>query len=67
MPLDPATGALVVGAVAAIILMVFWGLGNRHGFKNGSKQGYDQGWHDRQHWETDELVKARLWAGERKA
>jgi len=67
MPLDPGTAALVAGAAACIVLLFAWSLGNRHGTKVGHENGYNEGYHDRQHWETDELMKARIWAGERKA
>lgn len=60
MAIDAGTAALIAGMFTALVLTVAWSLGNRHGSKNGFNTGYKEGYHDRQHWETDEVIKHKL-------
>lgn len=50
-----------LGWAAAGFLLVFtvalaWSVSKR----NALERGYDTGYHDRQHWETDKVVKGKL-------
>jgi hypothetical protein len=45
-------------AVAGFFLVMFFAL--YIGTHNQYKKGVDVGWHDRQHWETDQIAKGKL-------
>jgi hypothetical protein len=48
--------------VAGFFMVMFFALaiGSRNHYKKGEEAGQAQGWHDRQHWETDAVVKGKL-------
>jgi hypothetical protein len=49
-------------AVAGFFMVLFFALAfaTRGWAKKSLAIGHDQGWHERQHWETDQIVKGKL-------
>jgi hypothetical protein len=42
------------------VMFLTLAIGTRNHFKKGQEAGEVKGWHDRQHWETDEMVSGKL-------
>lgn len=55
-------GNLVGWGMAGFFLIMFFAyvIANRNATKKAQEYGEDKGWHDRQHWETDAVVKGKL-------
>jgi hypothetical protein len=43
-----------------LVMFFAYALANRGIGKKALQKGYDEGYHDRQHWETDSIVKGKL-------
>lgn len=49
-------GFVAAGFLGVIVIAFAWTLSKKDAFR----QGYETGNHDRQHWETDAIVKGKL-------
>ncbi len=49
-------GFMLAGFLLVLVLTVSWSLSKNKAFN----RGYSEGTHDRQHWETDQVVRGKL-------
>lgn len=49
-------GFVAIGFLSVMVIALSWSLSKR----NAYERGYSEGNHDRQHWETDLIVKGKL-------
>jgi hypothetical protein len=49
-------GFVASGFLLVLVISLAWSISKRDAFQ----RGYDSGTHDREHWETDEIVRGKL-------
>jgi hypothetical protein len=46
----------LAGFLLVVVISLAWSISKREAFR----KGYDNGTHDREHWETDQIVRGKL-------
>jgi hypothetical protein len=49
-------GFVAAGFLLVIVIALAWSISKREAFE----RGYGEGKHDREHWETDQIVRGKL-------